>query len=135
MSEERKKIKGVLLDTVENKAEIIEFVPILDNYYKLLHCDKIEYATRKIGAGNRLKEFDIVCDEEGKFKEDNKISAIDNLGRPMLVGSLLVVGPADDEGDETSLSDGDCEYVMERIQKMNTMKYPLGYLMLTQCEY
>lgn len=135
MTEQKPKVKGVLLDTVNNEAKVVEFEPTLENYYKLLHCDMIEYATRVIGPKGRGKEFDIVCDEEGTFKEGNKISAIDNIGKAMLVGSLLVVGPADDEGNDTSLSDGDCEYVMERIQKMYTIKYPLGYLMLTQCEY
>ena len=64
----------------------------------------------------------------------NKISAIDNLGRPQLVGSLLVVGLADGEGHETSLSDKDCDFILGKIQTMYTHKHPEGYLMLTQCE-
>lgn len=132
--EPKPKIRGVLLDTVKDKVEVVEFEPTLENYYRMLHCDMIEIAVRKIGVRNG-KVFDIVCDEEGLFKPDNKISAINDLGKVMLVGSLLVVGLADEEGDETSLSEADALYVQRFIQKMYTTMHPEGYMMLTQCEY
>ena len=132
--EPKPKIRGVLLDTVKDKVEVVEFEPTLENYYRMLHCDMIEIAVRKIGVRNG-KVFDIVCDEEGLFKQDNKISAINDLGKVMLVGSLLIVGLADEEGDETSLSEADALYVQRFIQKMHTTMHPEGYMMLTQCEY
>jgi len=135
MEEKRPKIKGVLLDIVKDEARVVEFEPTLDNYYSMLRCDLIDIVSRTIGYSRSRKVFDIVCDDEGTFKEDAKISAIDNLGNPQLVGSLLIVGLADHEGHETSLTDKECAFVMERMQKMNTINHPEGYTMLTQCEY
>ena len=128
------KIKGVLLDVKENRCEKVEFEPTLENYYSMLHCDMIEIACRKIGS-RRGRVYDIVCDEEGTFKEDVKISAINDIGEPMLVGSLLVVGLADDEGNETSLTEDDCDFIMDKVCNLSTHKYPVPYKMLTQCEY
>lgn len=131
--ENEEKIKGVLLDIKNNNVEVVDFVPTLDNYYRMLHCDTIDIVSKKIGVRNG-RVFDIVCDDEGLFKEDNKISAINDLGKPMLVGSLLILGLADEEGKETSLTVNDALYVQRFIQKMCTYKHPEGYMMLTQCE-
>ncbi len=135
MSEQKPKIKGVLLDIENDEAKVVEFEPTLGNYYKMLHCDLIDIVSRTIGYNRSRKVFDIVCDDEGTFKDDAKISAIDNLGNPQLVGSLLIVGLADAEGHETSLTKKECDFVMERMCKMNTINHPEGYTMLTQCEY
>lgn len=135
MEEKRPKIKGVLLDIVNDEAKVVEFEPTLDNYYSMLRCDLIDIVSRTIGYSRSRQVFDIVCDDEGTFKQDAKISAIDNLGNPQLVGSLLIVGLADAEGHETSLTDKECKFVMERMCKMNTINHPEGYTMLTQCEY
>lgn len=131
--EPKRKIKGVLLDIENDKVEVVEFEPKLENYYSMLHCTTIDIACRKIGRKGRA--FDIVCDDEGLYKQDNKISAINNLGKVMLVGSLLIVGLADEEGNETSLNDEDAEYVKQYIQVMPTLMHTKGYNMLTQCEY
>ena len=128
------KIKGVLLDIENNDAKVVEFEPRLQQYYNLLHCERIEIVPRTIGYNRSHRRFDIVCDEEKAYREDNKISAIDNLGRVMLVGSLLVVNRAEN-GETASLTDRECEFVLSKIQKMYTRNHPEGYLMLTQCEY
>lgn len=123
-------IKGVLVDVYNEKAEVVELKPELDEYYKILNCDMIEIATRKIGR----KVFDIVCDEEGTFVEDPKISAISNIGRPMLVGNILVLGQSTD-GKENGLTPAEVKYVMDRVVKLRTNHWPEGYPMLTQVEY
>lgn len=128
------KIKGVLLDIENNDAKVVEFEPRLQQYYNLLHCERIEFVPRTLGYNRSHRRFDIVCDEEGTYKEGNKISAIDNLGRVMFVGSLLVVNRAEN-GETASLTDKECEFVLSKIQKMYTRNHPEGYLMLTQCEY
>lgn len=131
--EQKAKIKGVLLDLDKDTAEVVEFIPSLENYYEMLHCDTIDIVSRKVGVTNG-RIFDIVCDEDGLFKEGNKISAIDNLGRPMLVGSLLLLNRGED-GEETTLNDDECKYILGKIQKMYTRNHPEGYQMLTQCEH
>lgn len=129
--EQKKKIRGVLLDIEKNEANEVEFVPSLEEYYKMLRCNLIEMPTRTIGG----KRFDVVCDEEGTFKQNAKISAIDDLGRVMFVGSLLIVGMADEDGNETSLTTQDVAMVMSHIEDVCTHSYPQGYKMLTGCEY
>ena len=121
---------GLLLDIKNNKTQVVE-AEGLEQYYELLDCSLIDIVQRRIGR----KRFEIICDDEGTFKEDYKISAINNLGQPMLVGSLLICGRADMEGELTSLTDDEITYIKERIQKMCTKTHPEGYLMLTQCEY
>ena len=127
-------IKGVLIDIENDKADVVEFEGKLQNYYDMLHCDTIDIVSREIGHGRSRRRFDIVCDDEGLFSQDAKISAIDNLGRTMLVGSLLVVN-RNEKGETASLTDEECEFVLDKVQKMYTRRHPEGYLMLTQCEY
>lgn len=127
-------IKGVLLDIENNEAKIVEFESKLQNYYDMLHCDTIDIVSRSLGYNRSHKRFDIVCDDEGLYKEGNKISAISNLGSAMFVGSLLVVN-RDENGETASLTDKECKFVLDKIQKMYTNNHPEGYLMLTQCEY
>lgn len=131
--EEKRIVKGVLIDVDAEEAKTVEFEHSLGNIYGLLHCDCIDIVSRAIGHGRSSKRFDIICDDEGTFKMNAKISAIDNLGRPMLVGSLLVTNH-DAEGNTVSLTDEECEFVLAHVEKLGTRKYPDGYMMLTQCE-
>ena len=121
---------GLLLDLNNNKTKVIE-ASSLQDYYDLIGCNLIEIVSRKIGR----KRFDVICDEEGTFVAEPKISAIDNLGTPMFVGNLIICGPANEEGELTDLSARDINYIKKRIVKMCTHRHPEGYLMLTQCEY
>lgn len=123
-------IKGVLIDVVNDSAKAIEVEKDLETYYKILNCSCIDIVDRKIGK----KEFNIICDDEGLFKKPQKISAINNLGEPQLVGNLFVV-KFDGKEDVTSLDDSECKYVMQYIQKMCTKNYPEGYPILTQVEF
>ena len=132
--EEKRIVKAVLIDVDAEEAKTVEFEHSLQNIYGLLHCDCIDIVSRAIGHGRSSKRFDIICDDEGTFKMNAKISAIDNLGRTMLVGSLLVVN-RNEKGETASLTDEECEFVLDKVQKMYTRRHPEGYLMLTQCEY
>lgn len=123
-------MKGLLLDLNENKTKVIE-ANSLQDYYDLIGCNLIEIVNRKIGG----KRFEIVCDEEGTFVAEPKISAIDNWGAPMFVGNLIICGQADEEGELTDLSTNDIDYIQKRIIEMRTHNHPEGYRMLTQCEY
>lgn len=122
-------MKAILLSTQENTARVVS-PEGLDDYYRLIGCDCIDIVTRKIGR----KVYDIIVDDEGLLKDDPVISAIDNLGRVMLVGSLIICGLADEEGELTDLTPKDIEYIRKRIQTLNTRKHT-GLRMLTQCEY
>ena len=97
------------------KAYLID---VINETHKALQCTVIDIQERKIGK----KVFDIICDDEGLFKQPAKISAIDNLGSPMFVGNLLVVKNKD--GETTTLSDEDVYYVSEHVEKLCTKLFP-----------
>lgn len=123
-------MKTILLNVYENSADVIEIADNLQAFYKRLGCRLIDIVQRKIGR----RWFDVMCDDEGLFVEEPKISAIDNLGNMMFVGNLMFFRH-DKEGNLKGLSEEDLNYILDRIQVMGTQKYPEGYLMLTQCEY
>ena len=125
------KIKGILIDVENEKVKCIEIENELDAYYEVLNCDNIDIVSRKIGR----KRFEIICDDEGTFKENPKISAIGNLGQIQFVGNIFIVSGHVDNGDLTGLTKSEEAYIMARIQKMYTRQFMNGYPMLTQCEY
>lgn len=123
-------MKMILLDVKNDVVEIVE-ADGLQDYYKHIGTDVIDIVTRRIGG----EPFEIICDDEGLFKEYPKISAIDDMGQPMLVGNLLIAGGVDNEGNMEPVEIEDIEYVMQFIQTMYTRHYPDGYKMLTQVSY
>ena len=129
LKEKTMKIKAYLIDVINETHKAVEIENKLADYYRELQCTVIDIQERKIGK----KVFDIICDDEGLFKQPAKISAIDNLGSPMFVGNLLVVKNKD--GETTTLSDEDVYYVSEHVEKLCTKLFPKGYPMLTQVEY
>ena len=126
----KKILRGVLVDVENEKVSVVEIPDELDEFYKILNCSCIDIVRRKIGR----KHFEIICDDEGLFRDTPKISAIDNLGNVQLVGNILIVGSEVIDGNLTGLEPSDAAYVLSRVQKMGTNKYPAGYPMLTQCE-
>ena len=119
-----------LIDVKNEEARVVQ-CDGLDDYYELLDCSCIDIVQRKIGH----KYYDIICDDEGLLVSQPKISAIDDWGKVMLVGNLLVAGLADEEGELTDLDEYDIKYIADRVKHMSTRAYPDGYLMLTQCRY
>ena len=124
-------LRGVLVDVEQETVSVVEITDKLDEFYRILNCDCIDIVVRRIGS----KLFNIVCDDEALLKEAPKISAIDNLGQPMLCGNLFIVGGETIGGDLTGLELSEALYVAGKIQHMGTRKFPAGYPMLTQCEY
>lgn len=123
------KIKGVLIDVENNIAESREIERNLDTYYKVLNCDLIQIVNMSING----KYFDIICDEEGTFKESPKISAIDSNYQPMLVGNLFICNTRN--GNEISLSEEEIDHVLECVRLLGTNKHPNPYPILTKVEY
>lgn len=124
-----KTIRGIFIDVKEENWTEIEIEKSLQSYYDLIDCDCIDIVSRKIGG----QYFDIICDDEGLCNSP-KISAINDMGEPMLVGNLFIVN-YDGQGDITSLSDEDIDHVKKFIEMMYTHNYPEGYPMLVQVEY
>lgn len=128
----KEKILMVLVN--ENGASKVEVEPSLDEYYRLLGCDTIDMVDRRLGYNRSHKDFTIICDDEGLMCDEPRISAIDNLGKVMLVGNLLVT-QCNGEGENVGLTDKDADFVIGKVLKMPTRVHPEGLWMLTQCEY
>lgn len=123
-------MKALLLDVMEGKVETVDADGV-EEFYKLLHCTTIDIVQRIIGD----RWYDIVCDDNGTFVEDPRISAVDSNGQIMLVGNLLICGLADADGVLTSLSEEDIEHIKESIQKVKTVMHPEGLLMICRMGY
>lgn len=128
-----KRIMGVLIDVEKEMVGPVEIPNDLDAFYKVLNCGCIDIVTRRFGDSK--KAYDIVCDDEGLLKEPQKISAVDSAGNAQLVGNIFITGTADAEGNLTSLSTEDFNYILSKIQLIRTKKFVTPYPMLTQCEY
>ena len=122
-------MKSILLDTNTKEVKIVDPQGLQD-YYDMIGCNCIDIVTRKIGRNY----YDIICDDNGLLNDDPLISAIDDLGRVMLVGSLIICGLADSEGELTDLSDNDIRYIKKRITRLDTRLHE-DLLMLTNCNY
>jgi len=125
-----KTITGELIDVKNETAEKATIPAELDGYYDAIQCCCITIVSRTIGG----RRFDIIADDEGLLKASPKISAIDDLGKPMLVGNLFVTQPTPD-GDLRSLTEDECDWVLEHVEHLYTKQYPAGYPMLTQLGY
>lgn len=118
----------MLLLNVTNETVTVVDAETLDDFYKLLGCDCIDIVNRRVGK----MSFDIICDDEGLFVNDPKISAIGNMGEVVLVGNLLLCKGTDKNGDLLPLEDEDIAYLKRYIVKLCTHHFPKGYPMLTQ---
>ena len=101
-----RKITGVLI--ADGQATVTEVDDDLDAYYKLLDCEIIDIVTRQIGG----KYFDVICDEEGLFKDDPAVGMINQHdGHLMLVGRLFIC-QHDGRGNQKSLSQTEIDKVL-----------------------
>lgn len=82
----------------------------LDDFYKHLKCDCFDIAQRKVGD----RVFDIFVDDVGLFVEKPIPSAISSEFKCMLVGNLIFANH-DMQGNTTSLSDEDIEYIKDKM--------------------
>lgn len=128
----KKLLRGVLVDVEKETVSVVEIPDELDEFYRILNCSCIDIVLRRIGG---RKRYNIVCDDEGLYKDPQKISAIDNMGQAQLVGNLFIVGGTDQDGNLLSLWDSDIMWILDKVIKIETRKFPAGYPMLTQCEY
>ena len=121
---EQKFINGVLVNTHNNTIQRYTFEydyneeegnsNFLPRMYGLLDCDTIQVVERKIAN----KWHDIICDEEGLFKQHNIPSVItldenDEIIE-QVVGSVFVCGH-DDEGEFVSMSEQEIAQVISTL--------------------
>lgn len=120
------KIKVVIVDT-EKGFRVEKIDNSLDKFYEIIKCRCIDIATRRIGE--KKKYYDIIVDDEGLLV-GSKISAINKEGKPQLVGNLIITN-YDEEGNTTSLTDDDIEYIMEHTQSfLHKITFEVYHLLL-----
>lgn len=104
-------------DSIEKFVEAKEIESNLDTYYSEIGCDCIEIPERCIGG----KLFNIICDEEGLFK-DNPIPSAFGKGYPEAIfGNLIVCGLTDDNGELTGITDDDVQLIRDNIRGAATV--------------
>lgn len=104
-------IKGFVVNVYDpTKTDVVVFHDKLENIYKMLDVELIDVTERQIGNFT----YDIVCDDEGLFKNPAYPSAFDKSGNPQLVGNLLLVNH-DDEGNFASLTDEQIETIKDNL--------------------
>jgi len=124
-------MRVVFINPERRAAEVLDIRDELSEFYRLIGCDCIDIVSRSIGG----VEFDIICDDEGLFAESPRISAVDRLGNVMLVGSLIVTGPADEDGNLTDLTPEQARRIAKRAKIIETKLHPEGLLILTDVGY
>ncbi len=126
-------ITGFYINPYTNTAKEVTVEDSLQSLYKLLNCNLIEVASRRIGVRNK-HYYDIICDEQGTFIDDPIISAINDLGFPRFVGSIFICNH-DDEGNFASLTSKQIANVKKHVMLQGTIRHPEPHYMLMQCEY
>lgn len=124
------KITVLHVDVWNNTARKIEITPSLDTYYKLLNCDCIDIATRRIAG----KLFDIICDDEALLRSNPRVSCVDGKLYPMLCGSLLFCHH-DDEGNTTVITDAEAAFILKRVHHLTDIETGAEWPVVTRCEY
>ena len=123
-------ITGLLIDVINGSVTVKTVDKNIYAYYDLIQCDVIDIVGRKLG--DRLYLF--ICDDEGLLKDNVKITAINSLGQPMLVGNLFIVND-DGEDDLSSLTEDDIAYISQYIHMRQTFKDPPLHPILHHVEF
>ena len=118
-----KKVKGILIDVLNNDCRIEEISYDTDDknylnaYYNMLQCDVFDITNRTIGE----HRYDIYVDDEGLLKSGQKPSVLtfddDNRIVEVLVGNAFVCSH-NDEGDTISLTDEQIHEVQCYVQRV-----------------
>lgn len=110
----------VLLDVFAEKIgdpffNVIDVEENHANLTRLLGCDWLELAMRKIGE----HYYDILCDEEGLLKENRAMSAVDLFFRERLYGNLIIA-KHNDNGEMVGLTNDEVLEISRNIVTMCT---------------
>ena len=114
------RIKVLILKSVEGCLipELVgNFEDTLENIYQALDCSCIDIQVRAVG--NHRLEF--VFDDEyiinGKCNKYFPTAILDDdQAQEVIFGAVMITGPADDEGNLTSLNDLEIEAITKSIR-------------------
>lgn len=123
-------MKMFLLDVYNNEQKVVE-VNGLEDYYKYIGCDLIDIVRRTIGG----LTVEIICDDEGLYKENPKPSAIDKMGNVALVGNLLLASGTVIEGNLTELAEEEIEHLKKMLISICTKQHKESYKAFFELDY
>lgn len=106
---------GYLIDVENDKSGIVEIKDgdHLGQFYKLIGCECIDIAVRKVGG----RPYNVVLDDEGLLVSNPTFSAIDGGMHAMLAGSIILFGIGDDM-DLTSIVDEDVVNIRDNMYEV-----------------
>lgn len=105
---------GILISVYDNEVYEIDLddKKPLDLAYTAMNCDLVD-VVRNVKIGNGI--YDILVDDEGLLKENNKPSAKCSNAEQVLFGSIIVLRSDDENGTWKSLSKRDIENINDNI--------------------
>lgn len=86
----------------------------LEDFYRELQAEPLDVVHYLVGD----KYYDIFVDDEGLFRDVRVISAIDLLGKSILVGNLIFANH-NEAGETTDLSDSDIDNIKRFIKTVH----------------
>lgn len=106
-------MKAYLVDVNEGRHGVVEISEHdqLKQFYRLIGCECIDIAVRRIGG----KPFNIIVDDEGLLVSCPIISAVDGRMKGMLAGNLVIMGMDSDWGELTGISDDDADLIAHNL--------------------
>ena len=106
-------MRGYLIDVENGKHGPVEVKGDnhLDQFYRLIGCQCIDIAVRKVGE----TYYNVVLDDEGLLVEDPITSAIDRTQRGMLAGNLVIFGMDEQTMDLAPLTDDDVRNIRKNL--------------------
>lgn len=104
--------RTLVLDTKKQEIRLAE-CKCLNDFYRELDAQPFDIVTRPIDG----KLFDIFVDDNGLYREDPVVSAVDSEGNPMLVGNLIFMNH-NEAGDTTGLSNDDIFKIVRSLRRL-----------------
>lgn len=84
---------------------ILDIDDTLDEYHRLIGCDTI--------TGTHVYDLTVFADDEALLKDPlPPVSVVDRSLRPVIYGRIVFVGHPDSDGETTSLTEGDIDYIL-----------------------
>lgn len=105
---------GLLLSVTENEINSVKLDDknVLQSMYDLMSCELVD-VVRNVKIGN--KRYDIVVDDEGLYKDNNKPSARCSDADQVLYGDIIVINVDEEKGEWVSLDEDDIENIQSHI--------------------
>lgn len=102
--------RTIVIDAEKKEVRIADCTK-LDDFYREIGHTPFDIVTRPIGG----KLYDIFVDDEGLFRENPIVSAVDSAGNSQLVGNLIIANH-DARGNTTSLTNDDIRRIKKNIR-------------------